>query len=124
MNMLYEGLKGGQSTIVIVPSTALNTMILGDTTGTIALAKMISKEKKEVRAEPGIRPRNRGLFVISREFFPDARENVPCKKFRNNSSLFVLRSGGGEEYDSSTETFRLVCPGNLSGREQIQKTRN
>ncbi len=32
MNMLYEGLKGGQSTIVIVPSTALNTMTLGDTT--------------------------------------------------------------------------------------------
>src|SRR5208282_1198970 len=46
MNMLYEGLKGGQSTIVIVPSTALNTMTLGDTTGTIALAKIIAKEKK------------------------------------------------------------------------------
>jgi len=46
MNMLYEGLKGGQSTIVIVPSTALNTMTLGDTTGMIALAKTIGKEKK------------------------------------------------------------------------------
>jgi regulator of protease activity HflC (stomatin/prohibitin superfamily) len=47
MNMLYEGLKGGQSTIVIVPSTALNTMTLGDTTGMIALAKTIEAEKKD-----------------------------------------------------------------------------
>ncbi|MGD0534153.1 MAG: slipin family protein [Methanoregula sp.] len=47
MNMLYEGLKGGQSTIVIVPSSALETMSLGDTTGTIALAKTIAKEKKD-----------------------------------------------------------------------------
>jgi len=47
MNMLYEGLKGGQATIVIVPSSVLQTMTLGDTTGTIALAKTIVKEKKE-----------------------------------------------------------------------------
>jgi|SRR5208337_664844 len=47
MNMLYEGLKRGQSTIVIVPSTALQTMTLGDTTGTIALAKTIGKEQKK-----------------------------------------------------------------------------
>ena len=47
MNMLYEGLKGGHSTIVIVPSTALETMTLGDMTGTIALAKTINKEQKE-----------------------------------------------------------------------------
>ena len=53
MNMLYEGLKGGQSTIVIVPSTALNTMTLGDTTGMVALAKTIVKEKKEERADAG-----------------------------------------------------------------------
>jgi regulator of protease activity HflC (stomatin/prohibitin superfamily) len=52
MNMLYEGLKGGQSTIVIVPSTALQTMTLGDTTGTIALAKTIA-EKKKGPADPG-----------------------------------------------------------------------
>jgi regulator of protease activity HflC (stomatin/prohibitin superfamily) len=47
MNMLYEGLKGGQSTIVIVPSTALQTMTLGDMTGTIAFAKTIVKGNKE-----------------------------------------------------------------------------
>ena len=45
--MLYEGLKGGHSTIVIVPSTALETMTLGDMTGTIALAKTIKKEQNE-----------------------------------------------------------------------------
>ena len=47
MNMLYEGLKGGQSTIVIVPSTALQTMTLGDMTGTIALGKTLVTEQKE-----------------------------------------------------------------------------
>jgi len=46
MNMLYDGLKGGHATIVIVPSTALQTMTLGDTTGTIALAKTIAQEQK------------------------------------------------------------------------------
>jgi regulator of protease activity HflC (stomatin/prohibitin superfamily) len=57
MNMLYEGLKGGQSTIVIVPSTALNTMTLGDTTGTIALAKTIESErKKNVQVDTGKEP--------------------------------------------------------------------
>jgi regulator of protease activity HflC (stomatin/prohibitin superfamily) len=45
MNMLYDGLKAN-ATIVIVPSTALQTMTLGDMTGTIALAKTITKEKE------------------------------------------------------------------------------
>ena len=47
MKMLYEGLKGCHSTIVIVPSTALETMTFGDMTGTIALAKTINNEQKE-----------------------------------------------------------------------------
>ena len=47
MNMLYDGLKGGHATIVIVPSTALETMTLGDMTGTIALAKTITNVQKE-----------------------------------------------------------------------------
>ena len=49
MNMLYKGLKRGQSTIVIVPSTALQTMTLGDTTGTIALAKTLAKEAQQTQ---------------------------------------------------------------------------
>ncbi|MHB8053297.1 MAG: slipin family protein, partial [Methanoregula sp.] len=47
MNMLYEGLKSGQSTIVIVPSSALQTMALGEMTGMIALGKTLGKDQKE-----------------------------------------------------------------------------
>jgi len=46
MNMLYEGLKSN-STIVIVPSTAVESMGLGGINGTVALTNMIQKEKKE-----------------------------------------------------------------------------
>jgi len=49
MNMLYEGLKSN-STIVIVPSTALETMQLGGLAGLTAMTMGISQEnqKKEV----------------------------------------------------------------------------
>ena len=43
MNMLYEGLKTN-STIVIVPSTAVETMGLGGINGTVALTNMLKKE--------------------------------------------------------------------------------
>jgi regulator of protease activity HflC (stomatin/prohibitin superfamily) len=42
MNMLYEGLKQN-STIVLVPSTALETMQLGSLTGLTALSAEMSK---------------------------------------------------------------------------------
>ena len=44
MNMLYEGLKTN-STIVIVPSTAVETMGLGGINGTVALTAAIQKDK-------------------------------------------------------------------------------
>ena len=44
MNMLYEGLKTN-STIVIVPSTAVETMGLGGINGTVALTNAIQKNK-------------------------------------------------------------------------------
>jgi len=44
MNMLYEGLKTN-STIVIVPSTAVETMGLGGINGTVALTNAIQKGK-------------------------------------------------------------------------------
>lgn len=50
MNMLYEGLKTN-ATIVIVPSTAVESMGLGGLNGTVALTNMIQKEKKEVKKE-------------------------------------------------------------------------
>ncbi|MDD1715539.1 MAG: slipin family protein [Methanolinea sp.] len=51
MNMLYEGLKE-KATLVIVPSTVLNTMTLGDMTGTVALSKVISGEMEAKKEEP------------------------------------------------------------------------
>jgi regulator of protease activity HflC (stomatin/prohibitin superfamily) len=54
MNMLYEGLKTN-STIVIVPSSALETMQLGGLAGMTALTMGLNKErvKKENNNEPG-----------------------------------------------------------------------
>ena len=46
MNMLYEGLKQN-STIVVVPSTAVETMELGNIAGITALAKELKRERKE-----------------------------------------------------------------------------
>lgn len=46
MNMLYEGLKTN-STIVIVPSTAVESMGLGGITGTLGLVKAIQKDKEK-----------------------------------------------------------------------------
>jgi regulator of protease activity HflC (stomatin/prohibitin superfamily) len=47
MNMLYEGLKTNNSVLILVPSSVLNTMGLGDTTGIIALAQNLKKQKEE-----------------------------------------------------------------------------
>jgi regulator of protease activity HflC (stomatin/prohibitin superfamily) len=54
MNMLYEGLKTN-STIVIVPSSALETMQLGGLTGVTALTMGLNKKRgeKENDNEPG-----------------------------------------------------------------------
>jgi hypothetical protein len=45
MNMLYEGLKAN-STIVIVPSTALESMQLGGLSGVAALTMGLGKDGK------------------------------------------------------------------------------
>jgi len=50
MNMLYEGLKE-KATLVIVPSTVLNTMTLGDMTGTVSLAKVLTGTEPAKRSE-------------------------------------------------------------------------
>jgi hypothetical protein len=53
MNMLYEGLKQN-STIVIVPSSAVDTMQLGNMAGITALTMGIEQNKtnKEVKLSP------------------------------------------------------------------------
>ena len=52
MNMLYEGLKTNNSVLILVPSSVLNTMGLGDTTGVIALAQNLKKAKEESISKP------------------------------------------------------------------------
>ena len=52
MNMLYEGLKTNNSVLILVPSSVLNTMGLGDTTGIIALAQNMKKAKEESKIDP------------------------------------------------------------------------
>lgn len=50
MNMLYEGLKSN-ATIVVVPSTAIETMQLGSVAGLTALTKELAKEKTQKPSE-------------------------------------------------------------------------
>ena len=50
MNMLYEGLKTN-STIVVVPSTAVESMGLGGLAGTVALADVVKKEKNQTKID-------------------------------------------------------------------------
>jgi regulator of protease activity HflC (stomatin/prohibitin superfamily) len=53
MNMLYEGLKDN-ATIVIVPSTAVETMQLGGLAGMTALTMGLGQEKSEIGKQEGI----------------------------------------------------------------------
>ncbi|MGZ3690957.1 MAG: SPFH domain-containing protein, partial [Pseudobdellovibrio sp.] len=55
MNMLYEGLKQN-STIVLVPSSALETMELGNMTGITSLAKQLERERGERNTEARTQP--------------------------------------------------------------------
>ena len=56
MNMLYEGLKTN-ATIVVVPSTAVESMGLGGLAGTVALADVVKKEK--TKDKPSAREKSR-----------------------------------------------------------------
>jgi regulator of protease activity HflC (stomatin/prohibitin superfamily) len=52
MNMLYEGLTQN-ATIVVVPSTAVETMQLGNVTGLIALTKELQLEREKNQEKAG-----------------------------------------------------------------------
>lgn len=52
MNMLYEGLKE-KATLVIVPATVLDTMTLGDMSGTVSLAKILTEPGGKAEPEAG-----------------------------------------------------------------------
>ena len=53
MNMLYEGLKRDNATIVIVPSTAVETMQLGSLAGITALTATLGQENRTPAGGPG-----------------------------------------------------------------------
>jgi regulator of protease activity HflC (stomatin/prohibitin superfamily) len=53
MNMLYEGLKTKNSVLMLVPSSALNSMNLGDMTGLIALGQNLKKEQEAKTEKDG-----------------------------------------------------------------------
>jgi regulator of protease activity HflC (stomatin/prohibitin superfamily) len=57
MNMLYEGLKQN-STIVLVPSSAIDTMQLSGIAGVTALAMGVEKEKTDREGEPAATTRH------------------------------------------------------------------
>lgn len=52
MNMLYEGLKSNNTTIVIVPSSAVETMQLGGLAGVTALTTSLSQKPAPNPAPP------------------------------------------------------------------------
>lgn len=55
MNMLYEGLKQN-STIVVVPSTAVETMNLGGMMGTTALGLELERRRETKHKPTAVRP--------------------------------------------------------------------
>lgn len=69
MNMLYEGLKQN-ATLVIVPSTVLNTMTLGDMTGTVSLAKMLTEHEVEKKPKTEINQRDKDEVEKSQKPVP------------------------------------------------------
>ena len=56
MNMLYEGLKRDNATIVIVPSTAVETMQLGGLAGITALTQTLGAQRAPAAPPPSAPP--------------------------------------------------------------------
>jgi regulator of protease activity HflC (stomatin/prohibitin superfamily) len=57
MNMLYETMRSGVATVIVVPSSALETMNLGAIGGVSALGSMADARQAEVKTEPAQPPR-------------------------------------------------------------------
>jgi regulator of protease activity HflC (stomatin/prohibitin superfamily) len=57
MNMLYETMRSGVATVIVVPSSALDTMNLGVIGGISALGSMTDAKPPEVKTEPAEAPR-------------------------------------------------------------------
>jgi len=57
MNMLYETMRSGLSTVIVVPSSALESMNLGAIGGISALGSMPDARAPDVKTEPTELPR-------------------------------------------------------------------
>ena len=57
MNMLYETMRSGVATVIVVPSSALESMNLGAIGGLSALGSMADARQAEVKTEPAQPPR-------------------------------------------------------------------
>lgn len=57
MNMLYETMRSGVATVIVVPASALESMNLGAIGGISALGSMADAKPAEVRTEPTESPR-------------------------------------------------------------------
>src|ERR671936_2426531 len=53
MNMLYETMRSGMASVIVVPSSALESMNLGAIGGVSALARLADARSPEVKAESG-----------------------------------------------------------------------
>jgi regulator of protease activity HflC (stomatin/prohibitin superfamily) len=74
MNMLYEGLKSNNATMVIVPSTAVETMQLGGMAGMTALAQGMSRDGARASAA-GVRSSANSLSPDEQLYRADHRLN-------------------------------------------------
>ena len=98
MNMLYEGLKKNNATLVIVPSTAVETMQLGGLAGVAALTGELPRTANQV-ARPGLGP-NRRREKCSRVLASSrgiVRQEVAWAKVRHaplSDEHFETRSSG------------------------------
>src|SRR5918911_4216697 len=57
MNMLYETMRSGVASVIVVPSSALETMNLGAIGGISALGSMADARQAEIKTEPAEPPR-------------------------------------------------------------------
>ena len=57
MNMLYETMRSGVATVIVVPSSALESMNLGAIGGISALGSMADARQAEIKTEPAEPPR-------------------------------------------------------------------
>ena len=97
MNMLYEGLKQN-STIVIVPSSAVDTMQLGSMAGLTALTMGLGQDQKPHAVNGGVPASSVPPAVAESEAGPQST-NDPLQQFPPAiTKANIIRSSGSSSY--------------------------